>query len=229
MVGPAHLVVDDVQIEVELAGELRLELADLELDDHVAQQLDVEEEEVDEELVTGDLQALLPPREGEAGAKLEHEPLDVLEQRQLEAPLLDDLLAWQEREIVWVPDHLLGEFGLRRGQRAREVRHGGSLASMQLGRNLVDQHIPRPPLGHAALGVPEPCLVVVEPVEQRDVVTPGNLCNRLLHKWIAAPSLRECPHVLEVPDDDDKKLRLASPARRWRGGRRGVGMCQAFG
>jgi hypothetical protein len=56
VLGLPELVVDRADVEVEPAGEARLELADLELDD-VARLLDVEEDQLDGEVVAVDLEA----------------------------------------------------------------------------------------------------------------------------------------------------------------------------
>ena len=45
--GPAQFVVNQSNVELELAGEFGLELPGLQLDDHVAQLLHVEEQQVD--------------------------------------------------------------------------------------------------------------------------------------------------------------------------------------
>jgi hypothetical protein len=51
IIGTSKQVVDSVDIEVQLAGVLRLETTGLELDDDVAAQAEVAKEQVDEELI----------------------------------------------------------------------------------------------------------------------------------------------------------------------------------
>ena len=57
-------------VEAELADVLGLELPGLDLDDDVAMQLGVVEEQVEEEVVAADLKVHLPSDVGEAGAQL---------------------------------------------------------------------------------------------------------------------------------------------------------------
>ena len=76
MVGPsplgllAVLVVDDGQVEPELADRLGGGFAGLELDDHEPAQLEVEEEEVEVEVALADAQRDLAADEGEPWAEL---------------------------------------------------------------------------------------------------------------------------------------------------------------
>ncbi len=72
--------VDGVDMQVHLACELRLEGAELQVDDHEAASGVVEEEEVEDELLAADLERFLAPREVEALAQCQHEPLDVFQQ-----------------------------------------------------------------------------------------------------------------------------------------------------
>ncbi len=59
----AELVVDQDDVEVQLAGVLGLELACLEFDDEIPQLLDVEDQKADVEVVALDLQVDLPADE----------------------------------------------------------------------------------------------------------------------------------------------------------------------
>lgn len=86
------------------------ELADLQLDHDVAQQLNVEEEEVDEELVAADHERKLATYEGELlAAGRGHELLDVFQEGELEVFLVRDLLAGDEREVQRVGKELSGK------------------------------------------------------------------------------------------------------------------------
>lgn len=65
-----HGVVDHGDVEAELTGVAGFERAGLELDDDVAQLLDVEEEQIDGEVGAVDIEMDLAPDEGEASAEL---------------------------------------------------------------------------------------------------------------------------------------------------------------
>src|ERR1039458_8202204 len=118
----AQLVVDDVDVEVDLSCVLRAELAELQLDRDVAVERDVEEEHVDEELFSVDVQWDLAADEREPGAKLDHEPLDLCDQRALETALIYITRDAEALEVVVLADDLLDQIALRRGERAGEVR-----------------------------------------------------------------------------------------------------------
>ncbi|MDQ0541000.1 hypothetical protein QF011_003578 [Curtobacterium flaccumfaciens] len=65
MLRPAELVIDECDVEAELAEVLRPELPGLELDHHVPELLDVEEQQVDVEVVPVDVEVHLPADERE--------------------------------------------------------------------------------------------------------------------------------------------------------------------
>lgn len=47
--------------------------------------------------------------------------------------------------------------------------------------------------------IPIACGGVVELVEKDQDVAPRQLCNRLLHNWLARPGKGKGPHVLQIP------------------------------
>ena len=59
VVASTQLLVDGVEVHTHLAGELRLELADLEVDDNEAAQAVVVEEQVEKELLAANDERLL--------------------------------------------------------------------------------------------------------------------------------------------------------------------------
>jgi len=85
----AQVLIDPGDVEAELAGELRFELADLELNDDVPHLRDVEEQQVDVEVVPADVEVDLLPDEGEAGAELEEGVAEPDHQGLLEVALGD--------------------------------------------------------------------------------------------------------------------------------------------
>jgi hypothetical protein len=99
---------------------LGLELAALELDHHVAAQLQVIEKQVDEELVAAHVQQHLPADEGEAGTQFQQELGDVLHQRAFDLALLRLVGQAQEVEAVRVLQRFARQVGLRLGQPCSE-------------------------------------------------------------------------------------------------------------
>jgi len=77
-----------------------LEVAGLELDDHVGAELQVVEEQVEVEVLAADLEVDLAADEGEAGAELEQEAGDVVDQRALDVPLVRFVANAQEVEAI---------------------------------------------------------------------------------------------------------------------------------
>src|SRR5450432_2570785 len=129
------------QVEVHLAGVLRLELAGVELDNDEAAEPQVEEEEVDVEVLASDLEVHLAAHEREADAELEEEVAHVLEQAALEVPLLRVGAQREEVEDVRVLQGLLREVGVGRRERALEVRERLACALVQASLNLGEQHV----------------------------------------------------------------------------------------
>ena len=72
---------------------------------------------------------------------------------------------------------LLGMVGLRRGQGGLEIRDGLALAEMERGINLQRRNVPRPAKLHGFGGIPEPIRRLVEFVQERKVMIPGQLCK----------------------------------------------------
>jgi uncharacterized protein with ParB-like and HNH nuclease domain len=83
----SQVVVDELDVEVELADVLGLESAELELEDHVAVQAAVVEEQIEEELAVAALDRDLGPDEREPGPQLAQEPAQVVGQRLRQVPL----------------------------------------------------------------------------------------------------------------------------------------------
>ncbi len=83
----AHALPEPVQIEVHLPRVAVLERAQLQVDEHVAAQLAVVEDEIDAlRLARARLDSELPRLEAEPRAELEQERLQMLEQRALASP-----------------------------------------------------------------------------------------------------------------------------------------------
>ncbi|MNI70254.1 hypothetical protein D3C73_1260560 [compost metagenome] len=100
---------------------LGLELARLEFDDHIAAQLEVIEQQVDEELVTTNIQQHLLADEGKACAQFQQELGDMLDQSVFDLTLLRIKRQAEEVEAVRIFQRLAGQVGLRFRQVALEV------------------------------------------------------------------------------------------------------------
>jgi hypothetical protein len=101
----------------------------------------VEEEHVDEELFSVDVQWDLAADEREPGAKLDHEPLDLCDQRMLETALIDIIRDAEKLEVVVLADDLLDQLALRRGEGAGEVRERAALAFVQARGDVVFEQL----------------------------------------------------------------------------------------
>jgi len=75
----AHEVVDCRQIEVHLAGVLRLEGSHLQVDDNKAAQSYVVEEQIKLEVFAADFERLLAANKGEADTEFKQEFAEVLQ------------------------------------------------------------------------------------------------------------------------------------------------------
>ena len=118
---PEH-VVDEGDVEVELAGVFRLELARLELDNHIAGLLDVEEKQIHVEVIAVDVEVDLAADEGEAGAEFAEGFGDPAGQGVLEVAFGDFPGEAEEFEVVGIFGDLLGQFGILGNKLLRKVR-----------------------------------------------------------------------------------------------------------
>jgi hypothetical protein len=75
-----HVGFEPIQVEVHLSGIGVLEGANLEIQQHVATQAAVEEDQIDAFMLAADSDAKLPRFETETGAQLQHEALQMIEQ-----------------------------------------------------------------------------------------------------------------------------------------------------
>jgi hypothetical protein len=96
------------RVEVELAGVFGLKLAGFEFDDDIAELFDVEEQEVDVEVISVDVEVHLPADEGESGTQFAEGLGDPAGERVLEVALGDLAGEAEELEVVWVLRYLLG-------------------------------------------------------------------------------------------------------------------------
>lgn len=121
------LLVHGGEIEIELTGIFRLEGAALQLDDHIAMQLQMVEKQINVKILLANLQMILPPHEGKALAKLEHEAGQVLDQGIFYGPFPGLLTQAQEVEDIRVFQALAGQVGIRNRQTLIEIVDAGLL------------------------------------------------------------------------------------------------------
>jgi len=119
--------------------------------------------------------------EGEAGAELEHEALEVIDERLLDLALAARIGGPEEVEQVGVLEDLHRHVGLCGRQGLREVADRLAGACVRAVVDLQGEDIARPAVHERLPGIPEAVLRVIEPLEERDVVVPGQLCKRRLH------------------------------------------------
>jgi hypothetical protein len=65
--------------------------------------------------------------------------------------------------------------------------------------DLVHENVTTPAVLHCRPNVPLSLYGIFEIVQNPDIVTPGDLCNKLLHYCLLGPRLGEGPHVLQIP------------------------------
>jgi hypothetical protein len=136
--------------------------------------------------------------DGEALSQLQQESLDVRHQAMLDLSLGGLLVEPKESKDVGVLGDLLCDLGLGRGESLIEVGESLAFSEVQSALDLMDEHIARPPVLTGPIGIPEPYLSVVELLDKRDLMPPGQLCKAPLHNLGVGPGLRERSHVLEV-------------------------------
>ena len=79
-----------------------------------------------------------------------------------------------------------------------EIGDGLALPLKKSALDLVHENVATPAVLHCRPGVPLSLYGILEIVQNPDIVTPGDLCNKLLHNCFLGPSLGEGPHVLQI-------------------------------
>ena len=102
-------------------------------------------------------------------------------------------------EVVGVFEDLLRHIRVRGRQRTREVGEGLPFPLMQTALDLKDQDIPTPAVFEGGPKVPLSRGTILDPVQDPDIVAPGQFCNELLQNLLLRPSLGQRTHVAEVP------------------------------
>jgi hypothetical protein len=63
----------------------------------------------------------------------------------------------------------------------------------------VDEDILTPPVLERRMEIPLPGWSVLDPVENSKIVSPGQLCNELLHNWLVWRGFSQRSHILKAP------------------------------
>jgi hypothetical protein len=134
---------------------------------------------VDVEIVSADSEMYLPADEREAGAELDQEPLDVIDEPHFKVSLDGGGVQGHEVEQVRVLERLLGEVAVGRGQGLRKVVDGFALALVEVGFNLNSQDGAAPAVFQRLGRVPEPLGGILDFFEKTYVVIPRYFCHRL--------------------------------------------------
>ena len=95
--------------------------------------------------------------------------------------------------------NLIGHLGAGRWQGALEVGQRLSFPRVQLRRDHVDHDVLAPAVLKRRSEVPLPNGPVLDPVQNPEIVTPGQFGNKLLQNLRLRPGLGESAHVAEVP------------------------------
>ena len=80
MLRPPQPVLHESDIEAELTGIARLELRGLQFDYHIPKLVNMEEQQVDEEVVTGNVEVNLPANESKYRSELAESVDDALDE-----------------------------------------------------------------------------------------------------------------------------------------------------
>ncbi len=118
------------------------------------------------------------------------------EESVFEIALVGFLSEGEKVEVVRIFENLLSEIGLRPRESRLEIGDCLPLAAEEPALDLHYEDVPAPAIPDGLLRIPKPLLSGPHEVQKPDVVTPGQLCNRLLHNW---PSFGKGPHIFEIP------------------------------
>jgi hypothetical protein len=93
---------------------------------------------------------------------------------------------------------LLREFRLWRWQCGLEIRLCLSLPTVESAFNLMDEHVAAPAMLNGTTDIPLALLGRFYEVQNTEIVSPGNLTNNLLDKWLFRPRRCKCTHVKQI-------------------------------
>jgi hypothetical protein len=182
----AEFVVDEGDVEAELAGVLGFEFTGFEFDNDVPELFDVKEKQVDVEVITVNIEVHLAPNKGEARPEFLKCSDDVIDESLLDVSFVHVAFDPEEVQDVEVFDNLLGQVGVGWFEDLRKIGRGCFESGEGLSADVMLEHVPGPPAGHALLGVPGALVLVVEPAEEDYQVPPRQLVSKLLTEVFSA-------------------------------------------
>ena len=74
----------------------------------------------------------------------------------------------------------------------------------------MNKNIPGPAVLLASLRIPTALLTISDFIKQYNIMTPRNLCNSLLHKFLFRISGRKFRHILQISDRKSLVRRIIS-------------------
>ena len=122
----------------------------------------------------------------------------MLDQGLLDRALVRLLAHLQKIEKVGVFQCVARQVGLRGRQNGSEIGDGLAFASQRIAVDLHRQDVARPSLLDGTLRVSQAGRLVLQFAQQHEVVTPGQLSNKLLDNLAVTPSVGERSHVHQV-------------------------------
>jgi hypothetical protein len=172
-----HVLAIPAHVGVELAQVLVGEPVHLELDQDMALEDAVIEDQIDEAAGLADDDALLPSFEAEAVAELHQERVEVVEERVFEVGFADSVLRPEAEELedVGIADRELGLglFGRRVGQPGELGLVGGERRALEVERGDLLLERPHRPVAADALDLVESAFERVFEGDQLDEVREG--------------------------------------------------------
>ncbi|CAK0766946.1 hypothetical protein CCP4SC76_4650006 [Gammaproteobacteria bacterium] len=184
----AQKVIHGGQVEIKLADIARSEGTGFQFDDDVAPELEMVKEEVERVVFIAYFQSHLPPDEGETGAQLKEEFLDVIDERTFDLGLAAGIGGAEEVEEVGVFEKLRSHVGVHRGHGEGEVILCLTRAEVELALYLDFQDGATPAVGEGFADIEVASDGVFDHLKQADDLAPWQLRNRLFRNC----TVREC-------------------------------------
>jgi hypothetical protein len=150
-------VVHSIEIEVHLAGVLGGKGTSLEVNDEVAAELEMIEEQINVVVLVTDGQSELVTNKSEPRTELNEELAQMGQQGILKLPLADVIRKTQKIEDVGVLQYVTRKIGLGCRQRATEVRYGLSLSIVVALLNVQLEYGAAPTMLNGLTHVPDSC------------------------------------------------------------------------
>ena len=83
-----------------------------------------------------------------------------------------------------------------------EIRDRFPLATAKASFDVERENVSAPAVFLGSFRVPNTLVHLLHFVQQPDIMSPGQLCNKLLHYFLVRPSLGKGSHILQVTDGE---------------------------